>query len=356
MAILVTGGAGFIGSHTCVELLRRGHDVVMADDYSNSSPAVLAAICDVSGASGRNVTLYEMDIRDQCALDNVFTMHQIDAVIHFAAKKSVRESVYLPLDYYAINVGCTISLVTAMLRHGVRRLVFSSSCSIYGARYSAPISEDAETEPTNPYARSKLMCEQILDDACRRHPGLSVIALRYFNPIGAHPSGLLGEDPQGIPSNILPYMMQVAVGRLERLEVYGDDYDTIDGTGVRDYIHVMDVAEAHCLSSDHLDDETGKQAFNLGTGTGVSVLQLIAMFEEISGKTIPYRIVARQAGDVGTLIADACRVEKMWGWRTQRNLRAMCRDAWRFQSMHPNGYASAANLSGKLGGKECAFP
>ena len=335
MAILVTGGAGFIGSHTCVELLRRGHDVVVADDYSNSSPAALTAIRDVSG---RNIIAYKMDIRDQHALDDVFAEHQIDAVIHFAAKKSVRESVHIPLDYYAINVGCTISLVTAMLRHDVRRLVFSSSCSIYGGRYSTPISEDNETEPTNPYARSKLMCEQILDDACRRHVSFSVIALRYFNPIGAHPSGSLGEDPQGIPSNVLPYMMQVAVGRLECLEVYGDDYNTVDGSGVRDYIHVMDVAEAHCVAFDHLDDETGKKAFNLGTGTGVSVLQLIAAFEEISGATIPYRIVARQAGDVGTLIADACRVEKLWGLRTRRDLQTMCRDAWRFQSMHTNGY------------------
>ncbi|HEX6449001.1 MAG TPA: UDP-glucose 4-epimerase GalE [Trebonia sp.] len=352
MAILVTGGAGFIGSHTCVELLRRGHDVVVADDYSNSSRAALTAIRDVSG---RDIITHEMDIRDQRALNDVFVMHQIEAVIHFAAKKSVRESIYKPLDYYAINLGCTISLVTAMLRHDVRRLVFSSSCSIYGARYSTPISEDNEAEPTNPYARSKLMCEQILDDACRRHPSLSVIALRYFNPIGAHPSGSLGEDPQGIPSNVLPYMLQVAIGRLECLEVYGDGYDTIDGTGVRDYIHVMDVAEAHCISLDHLADETGKQEFNLGTGTGVSVLQLISAFEEISGAKIPYRIVARRAGDVGTLIADACRVKKLWGWQTQRNLQTMCRDAWRFQSMHPNGYASAANLNSKREGKGCAF-
>jgi UDP-glucose 4-epimerase len=352
MATLVTGGTGFIGSHTCVELMRRGHDVVVVDDYSNSSPAVLTAIRDMSG---RNIIAYEMDIRDQRALDNVFTAHKIDAVIHFAAKKYVRESVQIPLDYYAINLGCSISLLTVMLRHDVRRLVFSSSCSIYGGRYSNPISEDCTAEPTNPYARSKLICEQILDDACRCHPGLSVIALRYFNPIGAHPSGSLGEDPQGIASNVLPYMMQVAVGKLECLEVYGDDYDTIDGSGVRDYIHVMDVAEAHCIALDHLVGETGKQALNLGTGAGVSVLQLISAFEEVSGVTIPYRIVARQAGDVGTLIADACRIEKLWGWRTQRDLRAMCRDAWLFQSTHPNGYASAANPDGKPGGDECAF-
>ena len=225
-----------------------------------------------------------------------------------------------------------------MLKHDVQQLVFSSSCSIYGGRYSRPIAEDDETGPTNPYARSKLMCEQILRDTCHRHTGLSVIALRYFNPIGAHPGGGLGEDPRGVPSNVLPYMMQVAVGRLERLEVYGVDYDTIDGSGVRDYIHVMDVAEAHCIALDHLDDETGMRAFNLGTGGGVSVLQLLATFEEISGMTIPYQITSRQPGDVGTLIADPSLVEKAWGWRTSRDLQAMCRDAWHFQRLHPNGY------------------
>jgi UDP-glucose 4-epimerase len=352
MAILVTGGAGFIGSHTCIELMRRGYDVVVADDYSNSSPAVLAAIRDLSGTG---ITAYQMDICDQRALDNVFAAHKIDAVIHFAAKKYVGESVQIPLDYYAMNVGGSIGLLTAMLRHDVRRLVFSSSCSIYGGRHSNSISEDCEAEPTNPYARSKLMCEQILDDVCRSHPDLSVIALRYFNPIGAHSSGSLGEDPQGIAGNVLPYMMQVAAGKLECLEVYGNDYDTIDGSGVRDYIHVMDVAEAHCIALNHLNGETGKQVFNLGTGTGVSVLQLIAAFEEASDVTIPYRIVARRAGDVGMLVADTGRVEKLWGWRTQRDLRAMCGDAWRFQSKHPDGYASADNPDSKPGGDGCGF-
>ena len=335
MAILVTGGAGFIGSHTCVELLRRGHEVIVADDHSNSSPAALAAIRDVSGG---DLIAHQADLRDQQAMEQIFTENQINAVIHFAARKSVRESVQIPLDYYDSNVGCTISLLHLMLKHDVQQLVFSSSCSIYGGRYSRPIAEDDETGPTNPYARSKLMCEQILRDTCHRHTGLSVIALRYFNPIGAHPSGGLGEDPRGVPSNILPYMMQVAVGRLERLEVYGVDYDTIDGSGVRDYIHVMDVAEAHCIALDHLADETGMRAFNLGTGCGVSVLQLLATFEEISGMTIPYQITSRQPGDVDTLIADPSLVEKAWGWRTSRDLQAMCRDAWHFQRLHPNGY------------------
>jgi UDP-glucose 4-epimerase len=335
MAILVTGGAGFIGSHTCAELLRLGNDVIVADDHSNSSPAALEAIRSVSAGK---LTAYTMDLRDQDSVEDLFRSHDIDSVIHFAAKKAVRESFQIPLDYYSINVGCTISLIQAMVRHGVRKLVFSSSCSIYGGRYSAPISEAEETGPTNPYARSKLMCEQILGDACRRHPDLSVVALRYFNPTGAHPSGKLGEDPRGVPSNVLPYLMQVAVGRLERLEVYGDDYDTVDGTGVRDYIHVMDVAEAHCLALEHMDEEAGMRAFNLGTGAGVSVLQLLTMFSEVSGLAVPYRIVGRQPGDVGTLIADPGRIEKLWGWSASRDLRAMCRDAWEFQRLHPQGY------------------
>ena len=344
MAVLVTGGAGFIGSHTCLELLRRGYHVVVADDYSNSFPTALAAVREVSGL---DLTAYELDVRDQRALDQVFTEHHVDAVIHFAARKSVRESVDIPLDYYGTNVVCTISLIKTMLEHDVHRLVFSSSCSIYGDGYSRPIAEGDEPGPTNPYARSKLICEQILDDACRAHPKLSVIALRYFNPIGAHPSGLVGEDPQGVPGNVLPFMMQVAVGRRARLDIYGDDYDTLDGTGVRDYIHVMDVAEAHCVALDHTRAETGKQAFNLGTGCGVSVLQLIATFQEISGTSIPYQIVGRKRGDVATLIADPSRVEELWGWRTARDLPAMCHDAWRFQSLHPSGYPLSEGAEGR---------
>jgi UDP-glucose 4-epimerase len=337
MTILVTGGAGFIGSHTCLELLKRGCSVVTVDDYSNSSAAALDAVRRISAG---DLTAHQLDLRDQDALDQVFGAHEIEAVIHFAAKKSVRESVQMPVDYYSVNVGCTLSLIRAMLRHRVRQLVFSSSCSIYGGQYSEPISEDNATGPANPYARSKLMCEQILGDACRRHPELSVIALRYFNPVGAHPSGSLGEDPAGVPSNVMPYMMQVAAGRLERLEVYGDDYSTPDGSGVRDYIHVLDVAEAHCMALGHLGDQKGTRAFNLGTGTGVSVLELRAAFQEISGRMIPYEIVGRQPGDVGTLVADPSRIEKAWGWRADRDLAAMCRDAWRFQRLHPSGYMS----------------
>lgn len=337
MAVLVTGGAGFIGSHTCVELLARGHDVVVADDYSNSSPAALDA---VRALAGRPVTACELDLRDHRALDQVFARYQIEAVIHFAAKKAVSESLRIPIDYFDINIGGTTSLLRAMLSHNVRNLVFSSSCSIYGDQYSAPIVEEDQPCPTNPYARSKLICEQILADTCARYRDFSVIALRYFNPVGGHPSGSLGEDPRGIPLNVMPYMMQVAGGRRDKLTVYGDDYDTPDGSGVRDYIHVMDVAEAHCVALDHLADETGLRALNIGTGTGVSVLQLRAAFASVCGVPVPYEIAGRRPGDVGTLIADPSLVQKLWGWRTTRDLPAMCRDAWRFQQLHPDGYGS----------------
>ncbi len=337
LSILVTGGAGFIGSHTCVELLRRGYDVVVADNYSNSSAAALTAVRQVSGM---DFVAHQADMRDDRAIEEIFSAHDITAVIHFAAKKSVRESIQIPLEYYGNNLGSTIGLATAMMRHGVRNLVFSGSCSIYGGQYSNPIAEDYPPAPTNPYASTKLMCEHILEDACKRWPELSVISLRYFNPIGAHPSGALGEDPKGIPSNVLPYMMQVAVGRLEKLQVYGDDYDTPDGSGVRDYIHVMDVAEAHCIAIEHLGEETGLRAFNLGTGVGFSVFELLATFQHVNSVIIPYEIIGRQPGDVDTLIANPTKVEKAWGWRTTRGLQAMCEDAWRFQSKHPDGYAA----------------
>ena len=337
MAVLVTGGAGFIGSHTCVELLNRGFDVVVADNYSNSSPGALAAVREVAG---RDFTVHELDMRDTRKVNDLFAMHKIEAVIHFAAYKSVRESAQRPLEYYGNNLGATIGLLTAMVRHDVRRLVFSGSCSIFGAKYSYPVAEDFATGPTNPYASTKLICEQILRDTSWRWPALSAISLRYFNPVGAHPTGALGEDPKGVPSNVLPYMVQVAVGRRQKLQVYGDDWETPDGSAVRDYVHVMDVAEAHCVALDHLDDEAGVRAFNVGTGVGVSVLELIAAFEAVSGVTVPYEVIGRQPGDVATLIADPTRLEKAWGWRTRHDLRAMCADAWRFQSLHPNGYES----------------
>jgi UDP-glucose 4-epimerase len=338
MTVLVTGGAGFIGTHTCVDLLRRGHDVVIADNFSNSSPAAIDAVRRLSGA---DLVAYEADIRDAPALDEIFTAHSIDTVIHFAAMKSVRESAQIPLAYFDNNLGATIGLASAMARHGVRKLVFSGSCSIYGAAYHEPIAEAFTTGPTNPYASTKLMCEQILRDACTRWPEMSVVSLRYFNPIGGHPSGGLGEDPKGVPSNLLPYMMQVAVGRLDKLQVYGGDWETPDGSGVRDYIHVLDVADAHCVALEHLDDEPGFRAFNLGTGVGVSVLGLITAFQQASGLRIPYEVIGRQPGDVATLISDPALIGKTWGWRTSRDLDAMCADAWRFQRLHPHGYAAS---------------
>jgi UDP-glucose 4-epimerase len=338
MAVLVTGGAGFIGSHTSVELLDRGYDVVVADNYSNSSPGALAAVREVAG---RDFAVHEVDMRDAHKVDRLFAAHEIEAVIHFAAYKSVRESTRLPLEYYGNNLGSTVGLLSAMARHDVRNLVFSGSCSIFGAQHSDPIAEDFATGPTNPYASTKLICEQILQDTSRRWPALSVISLRYFNPIGAHPTGALGEDPKGVPSNVLPYMMQVAVGRRQKLQVYGGDWETPDGSGVRDYVHVLDVAEAHCVALDHLDDEASVRAFNVGTGVGISVLELIAAFEAVSGVTLPYEVIGRQPGDVATLVSDPSKLEKAWGWRTSRDLRTMCADAWRFQSLHPNGYPTA---------------
>ncbi len=334
--VLVTGGAGFIGSHTCVDLLRHGYDVVVVDDYSNSSPAALQR---VETVADRGVTAYELDMRDAAGLADVFARHRVDAVIHFAAKKAVGESVDIPLDYYDINVSATVGLLRAMLAEGVHRLVFSSSCSIYGSAERVPIVEDDPACPTNPYARTKWMCEQILQDVCHRHPELRVLALRYFNPVGAHESGLLGEDPRGVPNNLMPYLAQIAVGRLARLSVFGADYPTPDGTGIRDYIHVMDVADGHRVALEHLDDDAGMRVLNLGTGVGTSVLELVEAFEAASGRPIPYDVVPRRPGDVATLVADPARAERDWGWRTQRGVEAMCTDAWRFQQRNPAGYS-----------------
>lgn len=336
--ILVTGGAGFIGSHTCVELLDAGYDVVVVDDYSNSNPAALDRVREITG---RTFAAYEVDIRDRPGLAAVFGAHHIDAVIHFAAKKAVGESTQIPLEYFDINLGGTTNLIRTMNDHGVTRLVFSSSCSIYGDAPAEPLAESAPAAPTNPYALSKWMCEQMLSEACRHLPQLSVIALRYFNPIGAHPSGRLGEDPLGVPYNVIPYLAQVAVGRLTELSVFGDDYATPDGTCIRDYIHVVDVADAHMVALEHLDDRNGFRVFNLGTGSGVSVLQLVAAFSEACGQDIPYRIVDRRPGDVPSLVADPALVEREWGWRTKRDLAQMCDDAWRFQKQNPAGYVAA---------------
>jgi len=328
MAILVTGGAGFIGSHTCVELLEHGFEVVVADNYANSSPTVVDT---VQALTGGPITGREVDMADGAQVDRIFAEHHIDAVIHFAARKSVPESVRMPGEYYRTNVTGTINLVRAMLAHGVRRLVFSSSCSVYGDRYGGQITELARPVPTNPYARSKLTCEQILRDVCGARAEMSVLALRYFNPVGAHPSGSIGDNPAGAPANLMPLIVGAATGRLDRVQVFGTDYPTKDGSAVRDYIHVLDVAEAHRIGLDYTRDRCGMRVLNIGTGRGVSVLELIDMFQRNCGVRVPYDVTGRRPGDVASLIADPSLADREWGWRPARQLQNMCRDAWRFE-------------------------
>lgn len=336
-SVLITGGAGFIGSHTCAELLSHGYDVIVADDFSNSTPQVFGRIQELTGR--RVGAVYGVDICDRRALTAVFERHQVDAVVHFAARKAVGESTRMPVEYYDTNVGGTTNLLRTMQEHGVHRLVYSSSCSIYGDAGGGPLDEATPARPTNPYAASKWACEQILADVCRRCPEFMVVALRYFNPVGAHPSGLLGEDARGVPANLMPYLAQVAVGRLARIDVFGDDYATADGTAVRDYIHVMDTARAHRIALDRIAEAPGMRVYNLGVGRGRSVLEVIAAFGEACGRPIPYRIVSRRPGDVPELVADATAVARAWGWHPTRDLADMCQDAWRFQRLNPDGYA-----------------
>jgi len=333
--VLVTGAAGFIGSHTCVDLLDAGYDVIGVDNFANSSPGAVERIRKLSE---RQLRFVELDLRDRAALSGLLGEAKIDAVVHFAAKKAVGESVDIPLDYYDTNVNATLGLVGAMLDHGVSRLVFSSSCSIYGEADVVPIREDSPARPTNPYARTKWMCEQILADLCVRYRDWHVTSLRYFNPAGAHPSGLLGEDPHGIPNNVLPYIAQVAVGRRSELSIFGDDYPTPDGTGIRDYIHVMDIAEGHRLALEHLGDAPGHRVINLGTGRGTSVKELLAAFAAACDRELPSRVVARRAGDVAELVADPTSAHELLGWSARRDVTDMCRDAWEFQRLNPNGY------------------
>jgi UDP-glucose 4-epimerase len=337
--VLVTGGTGFIGSHTCVELLSHGYDVIAVDDFSNSSRVVPQRIAELAG---RPVTMVEVDVCDRGGLARVFAAHDVDAVIHFAAYKAVGESVEKPLEYYDNNLGGLCTLLAVMAEHGVRDLVFSSSCSIYGTVDSTPITEDTPANPTNPYSRTKWIGEQILRDACAARPELNVTALRYFNPTGAHPSGLLGEDPRGIPNNVVPYLMQVAIGRLSKLRVFGNDYATPDGTGVRDYIHVVDVAEGHRVALGRFAGDAGFRVLNLGTGRGTSVLELVDAFGAACGRPIAYEIVGRRPGDVDALVADPSRATDVLGWRTRCTLEDMCRDAWNFQVRNPYGYDRAA--------------
>ncbi len=333
--VLVTGGAGYIGSHTVVELLDAGYEVVVVDNYYNSKPEVLNRIKKITG---KDFKFYEVDILDREALNEVFVKENIESVIHFAAYKAVGESVEKPIDYYYNNITGLLTLTEVMKKHDVKNIVFSSSATVYGLNNISPLREDMPTSATNPYGRTKLMAEEILRDIYTSDNSWNVALLRYFNPIGAHESGRIGENPNGIPNNLMPYITQVAVGKRERLSVFGSDYDTHDGTGVRDYIHVVDLAGGHIKALNKLKDGIGCKAYNLGTGNGYSVLDLVKAFEEASGVEIRYELTERRAGDVATCFADATRACEELGWTAERGIADMCRDSWKWQRNNPEGY------------------
>lgn len=335
MAILVTGGAGYIGSHTCVQLLQAGYQVVVVDNLCNSSEESLRR---VQRITENELTFARVDILDKSSLQEVFRREEIEAVIHFAGLKAVGESVEIPLRYYHNNITGTLVLCDVMAEFGVKDIVFSSSATVYGDPHSVPISEDFPVGPTNPYGWTKLMIEQILTDIQHANPELNVGILRYFNPVGAHPSGLIGEDPSGIPNNLMPFISQVAVGKLEKLFVYGDDYDTVDGTGVRDYIHVVDLAKGHLAALNKLKSNPGVCIYNLGTGRGISVFELIEAFQKASHMEIPYQITGRRAGDIAISYADPHKANVELGWKAELGIEDMCADTWRWQSANPNGY------------------
>ena len=335
MKILLTGGAGFIGSHTAVELLNKGHEVVIADNFSNASPAVIGRIEKITGKS---VKVYNIDICDSALCDGMFSAEKFDSVIHFAGYKAVGESCSKPLMYYRNNLDSTLTLVETMLKHGVNNIVFSSSATVYGIPETVPLVEGMPTGCTNPYGWTKYMNERILTDAAVAHPELSVVLLRYFNPIGAHESGLIGEAPNGIPNNLMPYIAQVAVGKREKLSVFGNDYPTHDGTGVRDYIHVVDLALGHVAAIDYAANNKGTEIVNLGTGIGYSVLDLVKSFEKVNDIKIPYVIAERRAGDVAEMYADPKKAKELLGWQAEKNIDDMCRDTWNWQKNNPNGY------------------
>jgi len=338
--LLVTGGAGYIGSHTAVALLEAGHEVVSLDNYSNSSPRALER---VQRIAGRTLTAIEGDVRDAALLARLLSEKAFDGVIHFAALKAVGESVAKPLAYYDNNVGGTLALLQAMQAAAVRRFVFSSSATVYGAPERLPITEQAPIRTTNPYGASKAMVEQVLRDLAAADAGWSVVSLRYFNPIGAHPSGEIGEDPNDIPNNLFPFICQVAAGKRERLAVFGNDWPTPDGTGVRDYLHVVDLAAGHLRAFEYAQRRNGFTAANLGTGRGVSVLQLVRAFESATGRAIPFSIADRRAGDIAACWADPSEASRLLGWRAERSVEQACADGWRWQSRNPDGYRSEAN-------------
>lgn len=334
MKILVTGGAGFIGSHACVVLMQAGHSVTVLDNFYNSDPSVLTRIGQIVG---REPAFVKADIRDEAALGSIFSKSQFDAVLHFAGLKAVGESVAQPLRYWEWNVGGTISLLKAMSAANVKTLVFSSSATVYGDPASVPIREDAPVDATNPYGRSKLVIEQMLADVAASDPEWRIARLRYFNPVGAHESGLIGEAPQGVPNNLMPYVTQVAVGLRPELSVFGNDYPTPDGTGVRDYIHVVDLAEGHLAALNALQSRSGLLTVNLGTGIGISVLEMIAALEKASGRKVPYRIAPRRPGDIAACYADVTYAQKVLNWRATRGVAEMCADAWRWEQARAEG-------------------
>lgn len=336
MSILVTGGAGYIGLHTSIELLQAGYDIVIVDNFCNSKPESLNRIEELTGKKPK---FYEVDILDREGLNKVFDENNIEAVIHFAGLKAVGESVEKPIEYYENNISGTLVLCDVMRKHNVKKIVFSSSATVYGMNNKVPFSEDMPTaSATNPYGSTKLFIEQILSDIYVSDNEWSVALLRYFNPIGAHESGRIGEDPNGIPNNLMPYITQVAVGKRKELSVFGNDYDTHDGTGVRDYIHVVDLAKGHLKAVGKVLSSNGVEAYNLGTGIGYSVLDVVNSFEKASGQKVPYKIVERRAGDIATCYADATKALRELGWKAEKNLDDMCRDSWRWQKNNPNGY------------------
>ena len=336
MAILVTGGAGYIGSHTVVELQNAGYEVVVLDNLSNSSEKSLER---VEKITGKSVTFYKADILDRKALNEIFDKEKIDSCIHFAGLKAVGESVQKPWEYYENNIAGTLTLVDVMRQHGVKNIIFSSSATVYGDPAIIPITEECpKGQCTNPYGWTKSMLEQVLSDMQKADPEWNVILLRYFNPIGAHKSGTIGENPNGIPNNLMPYITQVAVGKLKELGVFGNDYDTPDGTGVRDYIHVVDLAVGHVKALKKIEEKAGLCIYNLGTGTGYSVLDIVKNFEAATGVKIPYAIKERRAGDIATCYSDAAKAEEELGWVAENGIKEMCEDSWRWQSNNPNGY------------------
>jgi len=335
MLTLVTGAAGFIGSHTLVALLAAGHEVIAVDNYCNSKPVALDR---VEKIVSRSICRYELDVCDKAALDRIFASHAVEAVIHFAGLKAVGESVQKPLEYYNNNILSALVLVETMAKHNCRRLVFSSSATVYGTPEELPLKENAPLSATNPYGRTKLFIEEILRDVAKADARWQIALLRYFNPVGAHSSGTIGEDPNGIPNNLFPFIAQVAVGRRPEVQVFGSDYPTPDGTGVRDYIHVCDLAEGHLRAIENFGKYAGAEPINLGTGRGYSVLEAINAFQQASGKQIPYQVVARRPGDVAACYSDPSKAERLLGWRATRDMDAMCRDHWNWQSNNPNGY------------------